>query len=372
MVNTIRINGVVLGNKDTIAEVYHEEIEIIKEKLGELNRETRRSGWYKNILCAIGIVGTFGLGSSVVKAEAFSSPDSTGSIFGGLGSYILDAVKDKMLNSPIDTPKENSLIWQLNQYMSKTLFTTFDFFKDVNILGIYHIVWYVIMAFMVIIISKKGLDMIKARVIGATSQGATEFIIRLLVSCLLSFFSLDIISIGIHFSNLATSVIMGNMSKGTMHFANTLSTILDGGIGSFFWLISFILLFCILAVRYWARQINLVVLGCLAPVANMAWVTDGGSMLSTLVKEVSLSLSTPIVQSIVLGIGTTILTQVGGSNDVGFFNSVFIGISTLAIMIITPDFLRKFTTGSANPFSWAFKTFLQIKGMPLSLIKAMK
>jgi hypothetical protein len=104
----------------------------------------------------------------------------------------------------------------------------------------------------------------------------------------------------------------------------------------------------------------------------MAWVTDGGAMLGTLIKEIVLSLTTPIVQTLVLGIGTTILMEAGNATSMGFLNSILIGLSTLVTMVTVPDFLRKFATGSANPFKSAAQLYLQAKGIPGKFLKAFK
>jgi hypothetical protein len=228
------------------------------------------------------------------------------------------------------------------------------------------------LSLVVLMISKKGFDMIKSRVVGGKSGGAVEFIVRLLASSLMSFLTLDIIGLGINLSNMTTAVLMKAMAGGSVHFSNMLTGMADGTISALFWMVAFVVLFVILGVRYWMRQINLVILGCVAPVANMAWVTDGGAMLGTLIKEIVLSLTTPIVQALVLGIGTTILMEAGNATSMGFLNSILIGLSTLVTMITVPDFLRKFATGSANPFKSAASLYLQAKGVPGKLLKAFK
>jgi hypothetical protein len=371
----VKINGVAVG--DTLADRIVQEVELAKEQLNKASREVKRSKHFKKIIGLVTFLGVIGT-SAVAKAETLDNnlavaafnPESPTSFFTGPLGYVLEKLLSK-IPATIETPQENSAIWQLNNYMTNTLFQTQNFFTDPSIVGIFHTIWGIVLSFTTLMIGKKGYDMVKARVLGAQSQGATEFIIRLIASGLMSFLSLDLIGIGIQLSNLTTSLFMKKMTGGFMYFTNALQ-LAEAGFGSIFWMVGFVIMFVLLGVRYWSRQINLIVLGCMTPVANMSWVTDGGSMLGTLIKEVVLSLTTPIVQAAILGIGTTILMHVGTAGTVGFINSVLIGLSTMCLMFITPDFLRKFTTGSFNPFKAGMDMFLRMKAMPLQFLKMVK
>ena len=370
MVSTIRINGAVVYT-ESLQEKLEAGIADAKEALNGLSREARRSPNFKKVTLALSFLGTIAF-SSLASAQAINPNIQNETLTSNPFGFMLDKLKGKLLDTPLDLHKENSMISQLNEYMANHLLTTHNFFGDPSILGIYNAVWQIVLSFVVLIISKKGFDMVKARVVGGQSQGATEFITRLLASALMSFLTLDIIGLGINLSNMATGVIMKAMTHGNIHFSSMLAGIADGSLSTFFWMISYIVLFAILAVRYWMRQINLVILGCLAPIANMAWVTDGGAMVGTLIREVIMSIATPVVQAMVLGIGTTILLQAGNIATVGFLNSMFIGISTMVIMITVPDFLRKFTTGSVNPLTAGLKIYNGIRTFPAGLIKGLK
>jgi hypothetical protein len=366
MVSTIRINGVKIYESETLTERINKEIELTKEKLNEMSREARRSPRFKQIIGFITFLGTLGI-ASVAKAESLNTE------FLGQTHQVLMPSIIKLIFGDIDVnvSKQDSGMWQLNQYMADTLFKTHDFFDNPSVITIYNSIWHIVLSFLTLMISKKGFDMIRARIVGGQSQGATEFIIRLLASCLMSFLSLDIMSAGIHLSNITTSVFMNAMKDGFFHFTNALS-LAEAGFGAIFWFLGFIVMFVILGIRYWIRQIHLLILGVLAPIANMAWVTDGGSMLGTLIKEFVINITTPIVQSIVLGLGTVVLMQVATVGTVGFFNSVFIGLSTMVVMITVPDFLRKFTTGSVNPLKAGLDMYLRMKSMPLQFMRAFK
>jgi hypothetical protein len=377
------MNGQIIYQAETLKEKLEGAIEEAKEGLNKMNRESRRHPNFKKVLVALSFLGTIGL-TAVTQANAMGVPatapiaptaPSEGLFNDPLHHPLLFALgflSNKLTGQEMNLAKEDSMIWKLNEFMSTTLFTTHNFFGDASIVGIFNIIWQIMLSLVMLMISKKGFDMIKSRVVGGQSGGATEFIVRLLASCLMSFLTLDIIGLGINLSNITTGVIMKAMAGGSVHFNSMLAGLADGTTASLFWLIAFIILFVILGVRYWMRQINLVILGCVAPVANMAWVTDGGAMLGTLIKEIVLSLTTPIVQTLVLGIGTTILMEAGNATSMGFLNSILIGLSTLVTMVTVPDFLRKFATGSANPFKSAAQLYLQAKGIPGKFLKAFK
>jgi hypothetical protein len=365
----ISINGVPIQNKETLGDMFARTIKDTQQQLQELNRETRRSKSFVKICSAIAVLSTLCM-SSVAKAESLDAVTASAPT-DAIIPFIIDKLKDEVMYNPVHVEKENTLIWQLNEYMSKTLFTNYDFFNNTAVVDVYHTIWHIVLAFLVLLIGKKGFDMVKAHIIGANTQGTGEFIIRLLASCVMSFFTLDIMSVGIDLSNLATSTIMKSLAHGTQVFNGVMGAS-TAGVSSIFWMFGFIVMFTVIGVGYWVRQINMVILGCLAPVANMAWVTDGGSMLGTLIREFIVVLTTPIIQTLILAIGTVILMQVGTAGSVGFFNSILIGFSTMFVMIVTPTFLRKFTTDSVNPFSYATKTFLRMKTMPASFMSVLK
>jgi hypothetical protein len=378
MVDTIRMNGVVVYQRQDLLARLEQELQSTKERLeAESNRATRRSKNFKKILALIGFIGAIGV-TCATKAYASNGALATASIQEpSLWKWVLDKMVGGVIPGMPDgfsMNREDSFGWKFAHYMTSTLFNTRDFFSNSSVLHIFNVIWYITMSFSTLMIGKKGMDMVKARTLGSSTSGAPEFIIRLLASVLMSFFSLDIVSLGIHLSNISISVLMNNIAKGAMNFEN-FTVFSESFLGSFFWFLGYTILFVVLGVRYWIRQINLIVLGCIAPIANMAWVTDGGSMLGTLIKEMIVSLTTPIAQAITLGIGTTILFEVNAHNGgdfVGFLNTVLIGISTMFMMIFTPEFLRKFVHGSANPLKYAFDLFTKAKALPGRMMSAIK
>jgi hypothetical protein len=369
MVNTIRINGSTIYNRETVREVIEKQIEEAKGQLEEVSREVRRNKVYKKIMVAVTALSTLCM-SSVAKAESLHSSSSIPAE--AVVPYLFNKAKDKLLydgTAPVE--KHDTLLWQLNEYMSHSLFTNQDFFHNPAVVTAYHAIWGMSMSFLVLIIGKKGFDMINAHMVGAQTQNSGEFIARMLISGVLSYFALDFLSIGTNLSNLGTAKLMSLLSNGTQSFDGILGAA-EAGIGATIWLISFVIMFIIVFLGYWVRQFNFAILGILAPVANLAWVTDGGSMLKGLIKEVILILSTPIVQCLVLALSTIFTIQVGTSGTIGFLNSIFIGLSTMFVMLTTPTFLRKFITGSANPLGFALKTAIQLKTMPAGLLKVFK
>jgi hypothetical protein len=378
----VKINGVMQNY--TLADKILEEVELAKEELNKANREVKRSKHFKKIVGLITFLGIIG-SSAIAKAEsidpnlaaaAFSQePESPTNatenvLTTGPFSYLLKKLLEHV-HIDINVPIENTFMGRFNNYMTDTLFHTMNLFTDPAIMSMFHIIWGIVLSFTTLMIGKKGYDMVKARVLGAHSQGATEFIIRLLASGLLTYLSLDLTGVGITMSNLITATLMRKMNGGFVHFTNALQ-VTEANFGSAFWMVGYIIMFVILGVRYWSRQIMLVVLGLMTPVANMAWVTDGGAMLNTLIKEITLTLTTPIVQASILAISTVILAHVGTLGAVGFLNSMLIGLSGMCLMFITPDFLRKFTTGSFNPFKAGMDMFVRMKSMPLSFVRMFK
>jgi hypothetical protein len=365
----LKINGV---PTQTLTDRIKDEVESAKEVLNKASREVRRSKHFGKIIALVTSLGVIG-SSSVTHAATLDSNISVAAsspIGVSFFEYITDKIASHIMPE-VTVPQENSGMWQLNNYLTKHLFTNTDMFSDPAIIGMFHTIWGITLSFTTLMIGKKGYDMVKSRLLGAQSQGSTEFIIRLLASGLVSFLSLDLISIGIKLSNLTTAALMHKMSAGFFAFTNAVSYV-DAGMGAIFWMVGFMIMFAILGIRYWARQINLVILGLMTPIASMAGVVDGGAMMTTLVKEVVLALTTPLAQAGILGVGTTILMKVGTIGEVGIINALLIGLSTMCLMFVTPDFLRKFITGSFNPVKTGLDMFLRLKTMPLQMLRSLK
>src|SRR5437764_3652199 len=206
------------------------------------------------------------------------------------------------------------------------------------------------MSFVLIIIGKKGFDMVKANVLGSNTIGASQLIIRLLASVVMTFLSLDIMQLGIQGSNLVIKTLFKALESHLIPYEALEKT---NSIGLVFWFIGFCFMTVILSVQYWVRQITIAILGVLTPVANLSWVVDGGAMLGTVIREFLTLITTPLIHGIVLAIGSVFLFEVTahstGNVWIDGFNSMMIGFSTMFLMICTPTFLRKFTTGSVNP-----------------------
>lgn len=361
----IKINGEQINS---LTKKIEDGVETTIEELNKhANRETKRSKHFKKIIGLVTFMGTVGV-ASVAKADpAIDNPITTPT---GPLSFILEKVL-KFIDVDINVKPEDTFMWKFNKYLGDTLFQTQNMFTDPDVLYMFHVIWSIVLSFTTLIVGKKGYDMVKARLMGSQSQGGMEFIIRLLISGLLTFLSLDLMSVGITLTNLTVNLFMKKMSGGFFHFTNALQ-IADANMGSMFWTLGFIVMFAILGVRYWARQINIMLLGLMAPIASMAWVTDSGAMMATLVKEFMIHLTTPLAQAGILMAGTRLLMRVGTVGDSGFLNSILIGLSTMCLMFVTPDFIRKFTTGSFNPFKSAVDAFVRMKAMPLSMLKMIK
>jgi hypothetical protein len=146
-------------------------------------------------------------------------------------------------------------------------------------------------------------------------------------------------------------------------------------LGLVFWLIGFCFMTVILAVQYWVRQVTVAILGVLTPVANTSWVVDGGAMLKTVIREFITLITTPVVHGVILVIGSVFMhevTTMTGNAWLDGFNSIMIGFSTMFLMVVTPTFLRKFTTGTVNPFATAWNLGKGTYGNAIKMVNLIK
>lgn len=360
------LNEFTLSPNHTLRQSLDIQQELTEQQLNKVNRKTKRNKLYKTLLTIFGTT-TLVAQSSVAKAGSLVDKPLD-SITDSVGNKVIDGMMNKLSNSTLatdGTPKEHSLMWTLNEFASSTILTTKDYFGSPEIVQMFSTVWYIVMSFSTILIAKKGFDMVKARTMGSNSLGLGEMLIRLLSSLLFTFLSLDIIRLGIKGSNMLVQVLFNNLSQGFLTVEQMMGQSFLG-LEQLFWTIGYIVLFCILLVRYWIRQIELVILGLVAPIASMSYVVDGGRMLGTLAKEIVQLLLTPIVHGALLLVGTVLIQQVS-ANETGpmaVVNSIGISLATMVIMIVTPDFLRKFTHGSANPIKFIVDLALGAKAMP--------
>jgi hypothetical protein len=372
-VGIIRINGV---TKNDLLSKLRLEIAETDKALKQSNRKTRRSSIFKKFSAMFSLTGALGI-SSVTQAYAMEPQlehvSATNPM--GLGSFIFEKLFESLKPNGIEVKRENTFMYQLTNYLTDSLFKTQDMFHNDAIVHVFSAIWKVVLSFSTLIFAKKGIDMIKSRTLGATTVGASDFIIRMLCSLVMSFFSLDIASAGVKLANLTVKGLMALIGSGNMKF-DTFTQISDAYTGSWFWTLAFIITFVIVGLRYWLRNLNLLVLGVMAPVANMAWVTDGGAMLGTLIREFVVSLTTPIVQALTLALGTTMLVEVNSKIDaggfVGFINTMLIGLSTCFLIIFTPEFLRKFIHGEANPVKPILGLIMNAKRFPSSIMRMIK
>lgn len=354
----VLINGKPI-DEVTIEDIIKNETLITEDVFKECNRETRRSKPMRVVASILAVVSGLALTTVAHAQSADPSVPTT------LPEIVKQWALNKISNIPEALSREDSMMWQMNKYMNDVLLKTFDFFTNSTILDLYHTVSAITLSFTTLIIAKKGFDMIKAKMLGTSSLGLPEMIIRLICSLVIMFISLKVGSVGIALSNKITSTFFATIMQG---FVPT-ELVLKGVLGTFFWTITYVLLFAVLGVRYWIRQINMVFIGLMAPVASLSWVVDGGAMLSTLIKEFVTYLTTPIAQGAVIVIGTVMLTEVA-ANFTGFggvLSQLLIGVSTLFVAIFTPDILKKFIQGNANPLAFAMKTAMQLKSFPLAM-----
>jgi hypothetical protein len=351
----ITVGGVAVGQSFSLADKFDEVVKETNKMIDSKNRDIRRSKPIKSILAVLGVITTLGY-SSVARAEGINPMEDKGFFLQLADKLVLkdtDAgtfIKEKVKGSIM---REDSVIWKMNDWFQHTLLHTQDFFDNPQILGFFNIIWYICMSCVTLIVGKKGFDMVKSKVLGGNSIGASELIIRLLACVVMTFLSLDIMQLGIHASNLAITTLFSAVKSALVPYEILEKT---GGINVAFWFIGFMFMTIIISVQYWVRQITVTILGVLSPIATLSWVVDGGAMLGTLIREFITLLTTPIVHGVILTIGTIIIRELAPASGNLFmdgFNITMIGFSTMFLMIFTPTFLRKFITGTHNPAKWA-------------------
>jgi hypothetical protein len=353
----ITVGGVALEEEKPLVVKFQERLKEVETEIQGKNRAIRRSKAVKSVVAFLGFIAPLGV-ATMAHAQSIPLADDPTigltqdkGIFGFLASKMLSSTDSYVKNSVGlgSVARKDSTIWHMNDWLQHTLLNTQDFFDNAEVLGMFHTVWTICMSFVMIIISKKGFDMVKARVLGTSTLGATELIIRLLASTVMTFLSLDIMELGIKGSNLVIKTLFKALETNLVPYDILEKT---GGINVVFWFIGFAFMTLVLSVQYWVRQITVAILGILTPVANLSWVVDGGAMLGTLIREFVLLISTPLIHGIILTIGTIFIREVvpvTGHPWIDGFNIVMIGFSTMFLMIATPSFLKKFVTGTANP-----------------------
>lgn len=364
----VKISGVLVEEEKTLRERFEEVVEETYQLIDSKNREIRRSKGMKRVMTIIPLVSSLGF-SSIANAEGYGV---------GLqgGQDALEGLKTaneaiKGIHK-IGVPREHSLIWNMNEWFEKVLLHTQNLFDVVQVQEIFHSIWMICMSFTTLIFAKKGFDMIKAKVMGSTNIGGIELIIRLLASMVMTFLSLDIMEFGIEASNKVLDVFFDSMKNSLIPYEALEQS---GKLGIVFWSIGYILMFFIISLQYWIRQITIVLVGLMTPIVNTAWVTDGGAMLGTLIREFITLITTPLVHGAILTIGSVFMFEVTSLTGNAFFdsmNSILIGFSTMFLMVFTPSVLRKFTTGTQNPLRWATALGKGTYGNALKLMKLFK
>lgn len=355
----VRMNGKVISQKPSV-----ETVEGAKKEFHSHNRKARRSKKGKWLASIIGVLSALGISKTAHASDGIVS---------NLSDSIIDSLTNKLADglgmAPYGVPREDTLAWQLNELMTNTILTTQNFFGTAQIVNTFSIVWYITMSFTMILITKKGFDKMKSAALGQSTIGIRELIIRLVASLVMTFLALDIFQLGIQLSNGLVGLLFGKFSAQLIPYEE----FRDFDIGSIIWFFSYVVMFTVLGIRYWMRQIVIILMGVLSPVANLAWTVDGGAMQKALIREASISLVTPVIHGLILMIGTTIIF--GLNNMVPFsmgINQILIGLSTMCLMIFTPEFLRKFINGSANPLRSFVDIAKGIKAMPGQMSKLMK
>jgi hypothetical protein len=342
----VKINGATIDKP--LLDRFNEVVEKVEKEIATKNRAVRRSKTMKGVMAFLGMIVPLGTASIAHATTLNPAPDTEKMIIGG---WLFDKLKnDLAVKAKGGIFRGDSVAWHMNDWLQHALLHTEDFFDNAQVVGMFSTIWTICMSFVMIIISKKGFDMVKARVLGSSSLGATELIIRLLACVVMTFFSLDIMQLGIQGSNLVIKTLFKALESNLVPYDVLKNT---GGINVVFWFIGFSFMTIVLSIQYWVRQITVTILGVLTPVATLSWVVDGGAMLGTLIREFVTLITTPLIHGIILTIGTIFIRElvpVTGHAWLDAFNTVMIGFSTMFLMIVTPSFLRKFTTGTANPF----------------------
>jgi hypothetical protein len=357
----VKIGGVI--QKDNpLQDKFNEMVEKLDKEIESKNRQVRRSKPMRKVMTLLGFILPLGV-ASVAHAE--SIPLSDDPTLGMVNNVMQEKgffgiLANKMMHHTTSYVKDNvglgsvarkdSTIWHMNDWLQHAMLNTQDFFDNGTVITLFNTIWTICMSFVMLIISKKGFDMVKNRVLGTSSIGATELIIRLLACVVMTFLSMDIMQLGIHASNLVIKTLFKSLEANLVPYSVLEQT---GGINVVFWFIGFAFMTIILSVQYWVRQITVVMLGILAPVATLSWVVDGGVMLGTLIREFITLITTPLIHGVVLTLGTVFIRELiphTGNEWLDAFNVVMVGFSTMFLMVVTPSFLKKFTTGTANPF----------------------
>jgi|SRR5579875_1033213 len=350
----IKINGVPIVKPLGIQ--FNEEVEKLNQLIDSNNRKLRRSKPFKKLAAFISLIIPLGT-TSIAHAQSLSE-NPLEHITQEKG--IIAQLANKFIPSPTDyvqnqvglgegIDRKNTMIWHLNDWFQKTLLNTQDYFSNPEIISVFHTIWTICMSFVGLIITKKGFDMVKARVLGSTTIGAEELIIRLLASVVMTFLSLDIMHLGIQGSNLLVKTLFKALESHLVPYEVLKDT---GGINLVMWFIGYCFMFVIISLQYWVRQMTIVMLGVLTPVATLSWVVDGGAMLGILIREFITLLTTPIVHGIVLGLNSIFIRELipkTGNTWLDAIDIVMVGFASMILMVVTPSFLRKFISGSFNP-----------------------
>lgn len=366
----IRLNGVEIQKNNypsnltphDIGSTIEETIQIINDK----PRELRRSRMMKKTIATLAFLGTLGT-ACMAHAQGIQSGWSHDGIATQMAKQY---AKSKMQGS---VTEGNTLIGHADEWMKTCLLHTSNFFDNPQITHIFNTVWGICLSTTVLIVAKKGYDMIRAKILGVSNVGGVELIMRLLASLVMTFISLDVVKWGIEGSNLIMDVFFKNLESNIIPYDQIHASVVGG---TLFWMIGYMILFVVLSCQYWVRQITIVLAGCLLPVANMSWVTDRGRMLGTLTMELIVLLATPLTHGLILGITGEMVTGVdaisGGSVFLNGLNKLLIGLSSMFLMLVTPSLLRKFTSGTVNPVKWAWNVSMGIKGNAIKTLGMFK
>lgn len=354
----LRINGVVDEPKKLLNDI----VEDTRKEIESLNRKQRRSKIGKGLVALLGLLTTLGFDAIAKAQDSLDYPGANGgtNLITGFWKFITTHSWYQQ-----EIPRDQTFLWKLNEYASNTIFTNHNFFTNSSIQGYYHTVALITLPFISLLLAKKGIDLIKSHAMKTQTSGGIDMVLRILCSFVITFLGMKVESMGIDLSNVLTHVFMKNTEHGMVNLGYLFDN--KGQMGEALWTIGYVVMFIVLGLKYWVRQINMVILGVLTPVASLAWVTDGGAMLGTLIAEFVRSLATPVVQGMLLSLGTIIVQEVSHDTTgfISFISTTLINLSTIFLVVTVPDFLNKFIHNSFNPASWALKTALAVKKLPV-------
>jgi hypothetical protein len=373
----IKINGVSIEKPLPIR--FQEEVDKLNELVSSKSREVRRSKPFKSLTKFMAMVVPLGF-TSVAHAQTLSD-NPLENVAQGKG--IITQLAEKAFPNPADyvrgqfgfgtgVDRKDTVIWHLNEWFEKTLLNTQDFFGNHEIIQLFHTIWTICMSFVGIIIAKKGFDMVKARVLGSSTIGASELIIRLLASVVMTFLSLDIMHLGIQGSNLVIKTLFSALESHLIPYEVLQDT---GGINLVMWFIGFSFMFVVISLQYWVRQMTIVMLGVLTPVATLSWVVDGGAMLGTLIREFITLITTPLIHGVILGLNSIFIRELiphVANPWLQAIDIIMIGFASMFLMIVSPSFLKKFISGTANPLKTVAGLSRGVLGNTAKLIKIVK